>query len=385
MKIKITAILLINFILLWKDAKPYLAQGDNPCALDPGKVTYQDIEIYGFDITRAEMTFPEYPIVIGQDMEEQTGVDITVEIQSSPGEIDYQTFDGYTEECVGPTVWEDGPESCPPYYANGKHYFNRQIPICTAHEEKEVYRTINGESLKVWLVPTDETLKWLGWNTEGTEGKYPLRYMFPEMWALGTWTPGGFTTVGSYFMFTEEQIEAFIAANPGFEFLKGDPRMEDIPTYALQRVRDPNLPTQRVLALFGEYINWYTQGTTKIGGPCLVDRPGTKGRCQTATNLTVGDPSKAAFNADLSAEGITYLRVELLNVPMNLPGDWYIGVSITVRPAKYGKGQRTETVEDQSKLHRDPTSGYSLDDHSFTTYILISTLCNSAEIDGCTR
>jgi hypothetical protein len=184
-----------------------------------------------------------------------------------------------------------------------------------------VYRTINGESLKVWLVPTEDTLLWLGWNTQKTKGKYPLRYMFPEKWALGTWTPGGFTTVGSYFMFTEEQIESFIAANPGFEFLKGDPRMEDIPTYALQRAQDPNLPTQRVLALFGEYINWYTQGTTTIGGLCLVDRPGTKGRCQTATNLTVGDPSMAAFNADLSAEGITYLRVELLNVPMDLPGD----------------------------------------------------------------
>jgi hypothetical protein len=241
--------------------------------------------------------------------------------------------------------------------------------------------------VKVWLVPTQYTLDWLGWDSEGLKDKHPLRYMFPEKWALGTWTPGGFTTVGDDFMFTEEQIDAFIAANPGFEFLKGDPRMEAIPTYALQRAQDPNQPTQRVLALFGEFTNWYTGAVMTMEGPCLVDRPGTKGRCQTTTNLSAGNLETELFNADLTAEGITYLRVELLNVPMDLPGDWYIGVSVWVRRATYDNGRRTETEPDDKKLTRFPGNGYELDstDHKFTTYILISTLCNSTEVDGCTK
>jgi hypothetical protein len=384
MKNKLAMILILVVFSFEKDVYGVHAQANNYCAADPGEVTYQDKEGYGFDITQAKMTFPKFPIVIGQDMKEQTGVNISVEIRSAPGKIAYETFDGFDEKCVGQADWEAGPISCPPYYSNKQYYFLRQVPICTPHDE-EAYRTIIGETVKVWLIPTEYTLQWLGWNSEGLGDRHPLRYLFPEKWALGTWTPGGFTTVGSDYMFTEEQIDAFIAANPGFEFLKGDPRAEDIPTYALQRAQDPNQPAQRVLALFGEFTNWYTQTMTTMDGPCLVDRAGTKGRCQTTTNLSAGNLETELFNADLTAEGITYLRVELLNVPMDLPGDWFIGVSVSVRPAKYDLGRRTETVPDPSFLHRDPTNGYNLSEHSFTTYILISTLCNAAEIDGCTK
>jgi hypothetical protein len=102
---KITAIFFFgSLFLIRKDIHSVRAQVENPCAPDPGIVTFE-VDDYGFEITRAEKTFPKFPIVIGQDMEEQTGVDITVEIQSRPGEIDYQTFDGDTEECVGQTVW----------------------------------------------------------------------------------------------------------------------------------------------------------------------------------------------------------------------------------------------------------------------------------------
>jgi hypothetical protein len=385
MKNKIAAIFILVIISLQNEIQPARALAGNPCAPDPGIVKFKGDEEYGFDITNAKKDYPEYPIVIGQDMKEQTGVDITIEIQSAPGKIAYETFDGYGEECVGQAAWEDGPKSCPPYYSNNQYFYLRQVPKCTSHEE-EVYRTIIGETVKVWLIPTEETLNWLGWNAQKTGDKYPLRFLFPEKWALGTWTPGGFTTVGSDYMFTEEQIDAFIAKNPGFEFLKGDPRMEDIPTYALQRAEDPSgnpMAAQRVLALFGEFTNWYTHTATTAGGPCLVDRTGTQGHCQTATNLSMGNSKTVLFNADLGAEGITYLRVELLNVPMDLPGDWYIGVNVSVWPAKYDNGRRTETVADPSLLHRDPAEGYTLKDHIFTTYILVSTLCNSAEIGGC--
>ena len=189
-------------------------------------------------------------------------------------------------------------------------------------------------------------------------------------------------------MYTEEQIERFIAENPGFEFLKSDPREEELPTYALIRIKDPQTvvtSAERALALFGEFYNWYRSGNEVISGSgqCLVGRMGTNGICGTSTNLSQADPSLELFNADLTAAGITSLRLDMYNIPMDLPGTWYIGVSVAVFPAVYDNGRRTEVIEDYSKLGRSPDQGYKYKEHSFDVYILVSTLCNAAEEGGC--
>jgi hypothetical protein len=361
------------------------AQESNPCKPDPGKVTYFDEDQMGFEVTLADKTSPPFPIVFGQDLEDKEGVTIGVEVASRPGTISYESFDGYTEECVGQTVWEDGPKGCPPYYAGGKYYYKKSVPICTPHKDEQVYRSIVGLSLKVWLVPTDETLKWLGWNTDSTKDKYPLRYVFPEKWSLGTWTPGGFTTIGSDLMYTEEQIDQFIAENPGFEFLKSDPRESELPTYSLTRVQDPttgNAP-MRALGLFGEFYSWYRYGQISHKGECLVNRTGTNGSCATETNLSRSGGKSKFFNADLGAEGITYLRLDLNNVPVDLPGEWYVGVSVTVNSATYDNGRRTEVVPDSSKKTRSPGNGFNPKEHSFLVFILIASPCLANEVNGC--
>ncbi|MBN1438549.1 MAG: hypothetical protein JW929_03990 [Anaerolineales bacterium] len=368
------------FIALMKTA-PARAQAADPCEGYPVKVTFPDKEEFGFEITLAKKTTPEYPIVIGQDMEEQTGVSITVEIASLPMTVTYWA-PVEVEECVEDRTRRGYDDDCPP------HYFLTKVRKCVEVKGEPVRRTIIGNSLKVWLEPSEETLDWLGWNIDYLAVKeYPLRYMFPEEWSLGTWTPEGYTTVGEDFIYTEEQIDALIAANPGFEFLKGDPRPEDIPTHALVRAQDPvEGAGKRVLALYGEFINWYTQGWTTLEGACLIERPGMKNaRCQTATNLSQMTPGTGFFNADLDAPGITYLRLDLLNAPMDLPGVWYVGVSVMVNPAKYYNGQRLEPNWMNANTHIYPGHGYEKEGSKFTVYILISTLCNSAEIDGCTR
>lgn len=365
------------------------AQEANPCKADPGQVKYEDAEQFGFEITKSQKTDPAFPIVFGQDLEEKTGIKITIEIQSTPGKISYETHDGYTDKCIGYPTRQDGLDLCYPYHKDGNHYYMTSVPICTPHENEEVYRNIRGESLQVWLAPSEDTLKWLGWNTTGLKGgQYPLRYVFPEKWSLGTWTPEGFTTVGSDLMYTEEQIDRFIAENPGFEFLKSDPREEDLPSYALLRTKDPMTEEgapQRALALFGEFYSWYRMGKISSPGECLVNRLGTYGICGTSTNLSQSDPSEELFNADLTAKGITYLRLDMYNVPMDLPGQWYIGARVSVEPATYDNGRRTEVVPDPMKLSRYPTNGYELmtDEHTFLVYILISTPCNGAEMGGC--
>jgi hypothetical protein len=363
------------------------AQETNPCELDPGEVVYQDKEGFGFEITFPEKIAPPFPIVFGQDLKERTGVTIKIEIRSTPGSISYETFDGYTEECTAYPSAEMGLESCPPYYRKGQYYYKQSVPKCTPHTETDVYRTIIGGTLKVWLIPTEDTTAWLGWDTVKTKGRKPLRYLFPEKWSLGSWTPGGYTTVGSSGMYTEEQIEKFIAENPEFEFLKSDPREQELPTYALVRVQDPTRvkAPMRALGLFGEFYSWYRYGQISRQGECLVNRMGTNGICGTETNISTSDPSMEFFNADLFAEGITYLRLGMYNIPMDLPGDWLVGVSVSVNKAKYDNGRRTEVVADESKLTRSPGNGYDPADHPFTVYILISTPCNPREIGGCEK
>jgi hypothetical protein len=378
-------VFIIVLILIFPFSRVAKAVEANPCKEDSGVVTYQDSQQMGFGITFPEKIAPPYPIVFGQDLEEKTGVTIKIEIKSTPGTISYETFDGYSDECIGHPTWEDGMQGCPPYYADNQYYFITRVPKCTRHENEVVYRTILGDSLKAWLVPSPETLTWLGWDTQSTQGRYPLRYMFPEKWSLGTWTPEGYTTVGSDLMYTEEQIDRFIAANPGFEFLKSDPREQELPSYALVRVKDPTTgenDSLRALGLFGEFSSWYSYGQISQPGECLVTRTGTYGVCGTETNISQSDPSQELFNADLSAEGITYLRLGMYNIPMDLPGEWYVGVSVSVRPATYDNGRRTE-VSDPMRRSRYPGNYYEPAEHSFLVYILISTPCNSMEIGGC--
>jgi hypothetical protein len=364
------------------------AQEANPCTPDSRKVTYYDKDRMGFEITFPEDIAPPFPIVFGQDLQEKTGVTIKIEIRSTPGSISYETFDGYVDECRAYPTWEAGLEPCPPNYSGGLYYYKSSVPKCTPHEEIDVYRTILGSTLKVWLMPSSDTTAWLGWDTTDTKGRNPLRYLFPERWSLGSWTPGGYTTVGSDYMFTEEQIEQFIAENPDFEFLKSDPREDRLPSYALPRVEDPTMGGQaaaaRVLGLFGGFENWYTHTMNSQPGECLVNRTGTSGVCGTETNISTSDPSMEFFNADLSAEGIIYLRLGMYNIPVDLPGEWSVGVSVSVNPATYDQGRRTENVPpNDEQLKRYPGNFYDPDDHKFIVYILISTPCNSMEIGGC--
>jgi hypothetical protein len=50
--------LCIGILSIGIDIKSASAQAKNPCAADPGKVKFEGDEDYGFDITRAEETFP---------------------------------------------------------------------------------------------------------------------------------------------------------------------------------------------------------------------------------------------------------------------------------------------------------------------------------------
>jgi hypothetical protein len=400
---RISFIILFSIVLFTVDHQEsvVLAQDVNPCKPDPGKVTYyrtdefgkmsENTDGYGFKINAYKYS-PNFPIVIGQDMKEKTGVNLSVEVISDIGKITYESFDGYRDECIGYDTWQGDKGGCKPYYEGGMYYHWTAVPICMLHKDEIVHRTIMASTLQVWLVPTPETVKWLGWDTEESQtGPFPLRYMFPEQWAVGVWTPEGYTTVGDD-LYTEQQIEQFFKEHPELNFLKADPRSEGLPTYALRRVTNPvehdEYGTQ-VVALFGAFygLPQYNIGPVSQQGQCLIDRPGTDGKCHVSTNLSMGGFFGDFTEADLASKGITYLRLDLNHIPMDLPGDWYIGVSVYVQPATYDLGRRTESIDPGSpNLRRAPTKGYDLtdpDEHMFTVYVLISTPCDGSDPKAC--
>jgi hypothetical protein len=391
------------------------AQEDGSCNDSKGIVTFPNDDPYGFNIIVAKKEAPENPIVVGQD-EEKTGVNITVDVVSYPGSVSYMK-----DVCTGFDFPQSRMTFCDPNYKDGKYYYWKN----TCVTENDVYRYIEGESLKVWLDPDSDTEQWLGWS-EAAKG-WPLRDMYPEKWSLGTWTPQGFVTVGDNGLWTEEQIKEFEAKNPGYNFLEADPRIGPLPTITMWLGMDPaatdleSYINRRVLALFGGFVNFFSNDPPLKKGEChpghLTDYQGSCGvyinapvdnsssQSQDPRNdlfggVDVDDPNKALFggadvqdpqkalfgiddsSGDLQRNNIQRLTLKLSNVPIDLPGKWRIGVEVHVKPATYDNGTRTEVYGGQY-LYRKPDHDYALDDHYFLVYVYISTPCNSMEPDGC--
>jgi hypothetical protein len=172
-------------------------------------------------------------------------------------------------------------------------------------------------------------------------------------------------------------------------FLKADPREMDLPTQFFVLAKDP-YPTGggsgRVIPLFGEYDTWGGFGT--ITGPdhCLIEGkgpggPGEQGHCAKTVN---GHDDSMAGAPNIFSGDITSLIVNLSHIPLDLPGEWYVGVAVSVTHATYNGG-KPEVISNPNNTFRYPGMGFKLADHSFLSYIWISTPCNGAEVGACDK
>jgi hypothetical protein len=380
------------------------AQEGGECPYD-GKVTYSGGGSYGFEITQAQKTAPEYPVIVTQDdhpVDADTGVDIGVEIVSYPGTVTYKT---HAVECAGYERYQYGKESCEPYYSGGLYY--HQYDVCIPHTET-VYRYINKEQLQIWLVPSDKTKKWLGW-TSTKEDEYPLRYLFPDKWQQGFWTPDGYTTLGSYGLYTEQGIEEFFAEHPEYDFLKADPRSIELPTKYLELA---DMEGEKAIPLFGGEFKSWGAGNNEIaaygeGNRCIIRGVGPNGigDCIIYTNYDdspqFGQSVPMFGSLDIPEGDIWKLYLGFSRVPMDLPGEWYVAVSVSVFHAVYGVGVldsdestpgndrlgKIETVGDDVKFYRKPGDGYyyiDVPEHTFLVWMWLSTPCDPKD-EGCTN
>ncbi|MBN2084211.1 MAG: hypothetical protein JW748_03235 [Anaerolineales bacterium] len=380
MRKKIACFILFSVYLLLSEKMVARAQTGGGCN-DTGKVTYSDGGDWGFNIIIAEKAAPENPVVVTQD-DKHRGVDIVVEIVSYPGTITYETEE---QVCIGLDQPDNALPKCSPYRKNGLFY-HRQAQ-CITHTET-VYRHITGESIKVWLKPTDRTEQWLGWITTPMD-EYPLRFMFPEKWSLGTWTPEGFTAEGDTGLWTSAEIDAFIASHPGFNFLKADPRTTDLPSQYLKLAGDPDSNgggSGRVIPLYGGVAAGGPYASIGYPGQCIIEYsgPGLGGDRGSCTEVVNGVMNFFAGGVSVFDDGITSLIIYIDNVPMDLPGEWYVGVEAGVTPARYGAGKVENYLPEN--LSRNPANdGYVVksNEHSFLVYIWLTAPCNAGEEHGC--
>ncbi len=353
-----------------------------------------------------EKLFPEKPIIIGQD-ESHIGVNLWVRITALEGKAVYWREHIERGDLVGtfnseavPTMVSKGLECIARNNAFSDCYEVNKV--CRQEPPEPVYRYINPESVSIWLDPTRETEEFLGWGPNG-EGRYPLRFIFPEKWALGAWTPTGMEQEEIGWNPTDQDVWAFGQENPWFTYLFPDPNETDLPGQHLLRMSQPvyylgfgdgggdevSYISRRVLGLYGSFfayqsVNNSVQGTGTGPLECLVDSGSLPGDQNTlASEGSCTPPDGYNFG-----DNVTEISIYFKGIPLDLPGHWRIGIKASQYPAKYDHVRLTENVG-RSFLSIGPAdygwtkAKYVLDDFGFDSYVIISTPCYGTDPKSC--
>jgi hypothetical protein len=349
---------------------------------------------------------PTHPIVIGQDKTFR-GVDITVKITALEGKAVYWREHTEMEEIKGTFNQESMEYLVSQGYEcvaiNSAFYkcYEKKI-VCESNEKdpEKIYRYLNPESISIWLDPSMETEQFLGWGPT-QEGRYPLRYLFPEKWALGAWTPEGMQNedIGEWYP-TGEEVWSFGQENPWFTFLFPDPNETDLPGQHLLRMSQPVSRgeeeeswyiSRRVLGLYGgfyAYQSMYNSVADKNTGPlqCLIDSnsiPGDEG-----IPPSIGECIHAEDNHNFG-ENVTEILIYFSHIPLDLPGHWRIGIKAYQNPAKYDHGKEERIGSRYLSIgpgdYGWSAANYSLDDpaRGFDSYVIVSTPCYATDPKSC--
>jgi hypothetical protein len=240
------------------------------------------------------------------------------------------------------------------------------------------------ERTRVWLEPDEKTKAWLSWSV-GAKGD-PLRFVFPDGWGMGAWTPDGAR---------KQSFQGL--GNEWWTFLYGDPNAVVIPTSRMVKITAPDQftgrSTRQGIGLFGDFTT-FTDGSAysrngNMDSQCLIDdEVSVEGG--PSTRDCYPDPAGAS-----TASQITELTIKFLNVPLDLPGSWMIGITANQYPAKYfvNTQLKYETEvngfdEYSPELMLGPWdlgyyNGYSITEYTFDAYIIIATPCYNADPESC--
>ncbi len=317
---------------------------------------------------------------------------LTVTVESVPGKIQHdEWFERTVQKCMphSPnTPRPAGAKTCPPYNSINPpyvYYYDEVKEKYCQRIESPAMRKI--KSVRVWLEPSTETSAWLGWGDMVTDGRASLRYMFPDKWMAGTWTPDGFVTTGTpdntwNQVYYENWMKQLNDAN----FLAGDTAtIQNLWSVTLPEVGHPEFGTT-VLGLLGTFDPGDISGLTSAPiGVYTIDYG--------EINSNTKKHRAAHYPASLDSMSLntTKIVLQFANIPLDLPGVWRIGVQIKMELAKPDYWDRTEVPVLLSDWAADKTrwfitsgeTGYNRNDYYFFAYVLVSTPCNPLEEKGC--
>jgi hypothetical protein len=415
MKKKIIVGVLLVAVLTISNKTIAQAYAADPChdyrhGMDDNHIHYAANYSLGFNNPILQIT-PNSPIVVGQD-EERRGVTIKIKLESYPGQVDNWRFSGYQHKysnCIYPY---DGLDLVPCTTGKGTKMYQRDEgpdmskPICTLDLKNpiSVHRRIDLSTLHVWLEPDRNTKDWLGWGggTGGSTGKNPLRYIYPESWALTKFNGEQKLCEGSRCDLSEF----------AYDYLKADPNLSLIPSRTLMKIDGSWVDTipemgSPVLGLWGGFsldLGWIFHVGLSDPCDCLIDKKHVDRNVGyfKSTQDIYNDPNgKDAYGQcdPINACGITegdnppgmVTNIELLldKVPMDLPGTWMVGIYFQVQNATDDTGDPVPYEKIDFKFRTFGLTSPIYTDHrelfTFSVYMLMTTPCNDQDKLGCTQ
>ncbi|MBN1439699.1 MAG: hypothetical protein JW929_09840 [Anaerolineales bacterium] len=337
------------------------AQGIDYCKKPEIKITDPFLEGY-WDYS-ATKDGPAFVLDYYQDPG-LTGVDITVTIQTAQLTATYWKWE---DVCQPYEEYHEGEEACTydgePMPGFDYAYITR---TCVQQPPEKTYRSIIPSSLYIWLDLSLQTRDLLGPGPYFGGSKTPvLRYLYPDQWAVIVARPGDMIIVEGPGFSNPEDVTDFLKKNKDYLVLESDTKSYLVGT--------------RMPLSYWSMMK-YPAIALVNNGNCVAGQNRT-GMDAGMTALAGGEgicvfEKKAFFNNALNEYKIT-----MRGIPLDLPGEWYIGVSFWMESATFDRGNGREPDVPEEILavsSEDQERRYS-----FESYIIRSAPCNPQEPGSC--
>jgi hypothetical protein len=312
---------------------------------DHGFVKYGDYEDARGVTVAVDTIEPKNVVVVGQD-EKRKGVSFYIKVESQPGTIKYMTpawHCGGTDESES---YEDTGNSCGSYIASKGIKYQYLRKVCEPIKEPQtVYRSI--ENILVTLEPDIDTMDLFYGDTKAIPFIYPAYWKDINLQIVFTDTYGIGININEL-----PYLEALGSIN--LKSFEGMPIL--IPNYRNDRF---------AMLVYNDYL---------------------VSSCATPTE-DCGDKKTRGQKPGQKPELTYTYEISPKNLPIELPGNWYIVVWVVLGPAYFGpvlqQPESLDPIDTNDNLIRMPTDKEA-EAFPFESYAIISTPCNPEEQYGCT-
>jgi hypothetical protein len=333
------------------------------CSPPEIKIARPDIFKNNYWIYSAIKVKPNFVLDYYQDPD-RNGVDITVVIESAELVVTYSKWE---DVCL---LYETHQEGMTPCKYDGKPIpgmrFSYWTRTCVPQPPETAYRSIDPGSVSVWLDATVQTRSLLGPGPYFGDTKKPvLRYLYPDQWALKKVSSGEMKIVERPGFNTAEDVIDFLKKNKDYVILESDAK-----SYLLGT---------RMQKTYAGAMNWPAIALMDSGS-CVAGK-NTTGLDAGITALAGGERI-CTFESDTFKGAVYKYVITMKGIPLDLPGEWYIGASFFMEYASFDNGHGHEPGKSTGIIFE--RSDEEMESrYSFESYILRSAPCNPDEPGGC--